>query len=231
MPPPPEPTILAGVERVALARWVETRLHVLYGEVSFGDQDPLATLVQTILSQNTTDANSERAYASLMKRFMTLERVRRASVDAVAEAIRVGGLHHAKAATIKRLLGRIWRERGCLDLSFLSRLSLDEARAWLLASPGVGEKTTAIVVLFSLGRPRFPVDTHVRRVATRVGLLDRGGDPHHAMNALLPRDARLMANLHLHLVRHGRETCHPHRPACDRCVLARHCQFLLGEKD
>ena len=222
--------MLARVERLALAKWVEERLRGLYGEVPFGHQDPLETLIATILSQNTTDTNSGRAYASLLERFGTLDRVRKAPLEEIAEAIRIGGLHHAKALVIQRVLARIAGERGRLDLSFLRELPPDEAKAWLLASPGVGNKTAGIVLLFSLGEPCFPVDTHVRRVATRLGLLVERGDPHRELNALLPKDPRFMANLHLHLVLHGRETCHPRGPECGRCVLAARCEFLCGRE-
>ena len=218
-------TILADVKAPALAKWVERRLRGLYGEVSFGDRDPLETLVATILSQNTTDRNSGRAYASLLARFGTLDHVRTAPVAQIAGAIRIGGLHHAKARAIKGVLGRIARERGRLDLSFLSDLRPEEARAWLLASQGVGDKTAGIVLLFSLRKPYFPVDTHVRRVAMRLGLIDAKRDPHRQMNTLLPKDLALMANLHVHLVRHGREICHPRGPECGRCVLASRCGF------
>ena len=218
-------TILADVEKLALARWVEKRLRGLYGEVSFGDQDPLETLVATILSQNTTDTNSGRAYASLLARFGTLDRVRTAPVGEIARSIRIGGLHQAKARAIKEVLGRIVRERERLDLSFLADFSLEESRAWLLASPGVGDKTAGIVLLFSLGKPYFPVDTHVRRVAARLGVITGKGDPHREMNALLPKDPALMANLHVHLVTHGRKVCHPRGPECERCVLGPRCRF------
>ena len=225
MPPKRWFTILADVKELALARWVEKRLRGLYGEVFFGEQDPLETLVATILSQNTSDTNSSRAYASLLARFGTLDHVRTAPVAQIAGAIRIGGLHHAKARVIKGVLGQIVRERGRLDLSFLADMSLEEARTWLVASQGVGDKTAGIVLLFSLGKPCFPVDTHVRRVATRLGVIDAKGNPHRQMNALLPKDPALMANLHLHLVWHGRKTCHPQAPECGRCVLDSRCGF------
>ncbi len=213
------------MDELALARWVEKRLHGLYGEASCGDQDPLETLVATILSQNTTDTNSGRAYASLLARFGTLDRVRTAPVAKIARAIRIGGLYQAKARAIKQVLRRILCERARLDLSFLADLSLEEGRAWLLASPGVGDKTAGIVLLFSLGKPYFPVDTHVRRVAARLGVITGKGDPHREMNALLPKDPALMANLHVHLVAHGRKVCHSRGPECERCVLASRCRF------
>jgi len=218
-------TILAGVDARALVKWVEAELRALYGEVDLARQEPLETLVATILSQNTTDTNSGRAYASLLERFETLERVRKAPVEAIEEAIRIGGLQHEKALAIKGVLERIVRERRTLDLSFLETLALGEARAWLLASPGVGDKTAGIVLLFAFGKPYFPADTHVRRVTVRLGLVGPKEDLHRRLNALLPKDPDFMASLHLHLVRHGRETCHARAPDCGGCVLCARCAW------
>ena len=101
--------------------------------------------------------------------------------------------------------------------------------AWLLASPGVGKKTAGIVMLFSFGRPYFPVDTHIRRVLTRVGLVEPSGDPHDQANAVLPPDAPLMAALHLQIIRLGREICHPRRPECSRCPIRDECAWAAAE--
>jgi endonuclease-3 len=204
--------------------WIADRLRGRYGDVPSGRSDPVETVVRTILSQNTNDQNRDRAYESLLARFGSLEEVMRADSDKIAEAVRVGGLHREKAERIKAVLNRIVEERGGLDLSFLGRLPLEEGMAWLLRSPGVGKKTAGIVLLFSFGKPYFPVDTHIRRVLTRFGLLERGGDPHDRLNGLLPKGAAFLRRLHLHLIRLGRETCHPRRPECGDCPLRERCE-------
>jgi endonuclease-3 len=185
-------------------RWITERLHDHYGEVSVTTSDPLEELILTILSQNTNDTNRDRAYASLLSHFKDLDRVRQAPADKIAEAIQVGGLHRQKSSRIKLVLERIIQERGSLNLSFLSDLPLDRAMEWLLSSPGVGKKTAGIVMLFSFDKPYFPVDTHIRRVTTRLGLVGEKDDPHQQMNALLPPDPALMRRLHLQLIRLGR---------------------------
>lgn len=208
------------------ARWIESRVSACYGEISPQKRDPVETLIKTILSQNTNDGNRDRAYQSLLDRFGTLSAVKEAPVEEIAEAIRVGGLHRQKALRIKQVLQRIEQEQGSLDLSFLSGLSLDKAMAWLLASPGVGKKTAGIVMLFSFGKPYFPIDTHIRRVLTRVGLAEPKKDPHDRLNAILPKDPTFMATLHLHLIRLGREVCHPRRPDCPACPLRDGCEWV-----
>jgi len=209
--------------------WIADRLIAHYGTPHWTPDDPVESLVLTILSQNTNDTNRDRAYASLLERFGSLDAVRTARVDTIGRAIRVGGLHQQKSARIKEVLRRIQREQGCLDLSFLATLKLGEAMAWLLASPGVGKKTAGIVMLFSFGRPYFPVDTHIRRVLKRVGLIRTSGDPHDEVNALVPPDPQRMAALHLLVIRLGREVCHPRRPECPICPIEPKCRWAMGE--
>jgi endonuclease III len=205
--------------------WVADRLIAHFGAPTIQSHDPVETLVLTILSQNTNDTNRDRAFASLMKRFGTLEQVQDAPQNDVATAIRIGGLHHQKAASIQRALMRIASVRGRLDLSFLADLSLDESLDWLLALPGVGPKTAGIVLLFSFSRPVFPADTHIRRVMSRLGLVSGRGDPHPRLNELLPSDPILMQRLHLLTIRLGREICHPRNPECSRCPLRGECEW------
>ncbi len=210
-------------------RWIESRVSACYGEISAQKRDPVKTLIKTILSQNTNDGNRDRAYQSLLDRFETLPAVKEAPVEEIAEAIRVGGLPRQKALRIKQVLLRIEQEQGSLDLSFLSGLSLDKAMAWLLASPGVGKKTAGIVMLFSFGKPYFPIDTHIRRVLTRVGLAEPKKDPHDRLNAILPKGPTFMATLHLHLIRLGREVCHPRCPDCPACSLRDGCEWVSAK--
>jgi endonuclease-3 len=189
--------------------------------------NPLDTLIQTILSQNTSDVNSDRAYAALRQRFPDWEDVRRAPLRTLISTIRSGGLANIKAVRIKALLEEIWAEQGHFDLSFLRDLSDEEVQAYLARFKGIGSKTIACVLLFGMGRPAFPVDTHVFRVSRRLGILDGHQTPEKAQEFLQsripPPDRRA---LHLHLVQHGRQVCKAQRPLCSECVLARMCDSV-----
>ena len=150
---------------------IHERLLGFYGEPIWRNPLPaIDELISTILSQNTNDLNRDRAFNSLRARFGTWEEVRDASTDDVIEAIRPAGLANQKGPRIQQVLRSITEERGSLDLSFLANLSVDEAKAWLTKFNGVGPKTAAIVLCFSLGKPAFPVDTHIYRVTGRIGL-------------------------------------------------------------
>jgi endonuclease-3 len=187
---------------------------------------PVDELVSTILSQNTNDTNRDRAFAALRARFPTWEAVRDAPEAEVVAAIRPAGLANQKGPRIQAVLRAITQERGALDLEFLRSLPVDEARAWLTRFKGVGPKTAAIVLLFSLGLPAFPVDTHVHRVTGRLGLRPEklsADDCHPHFEGLLPAGSYYAA--HLNLIRHGREVCHARNPECGRCVLLRLCPF------
>ena len=189
--------------------------------------NPLDSLIHTLLSQNTTAVNCERAYASLRRRFRTWEAVWEASLKDLIVTIRPGGLANIKAVRIKALLEEIWKEQGHFDLSFLRDLSDEEVRAYLGRFKGIGGKTTACVLLFGLGRAAFPVDTHVFRVSRRLGLLNGRQTPEKAQEFLAshiqPGDRHA---LHLHLVQHGRQVCKAQRPLCAECVLARVCESV-----
>jgi endonuclease III len=215
--------MLPAMARSAPIATIASRLEEEIGDVSSPPREPLTLLVETILSQNTNDTNRDRAFASLMRRFGDLDAVAAADPDQIAAAIRDGGLHHQKARAIKAALERVAEAAGSLDLRFLAKRSLDEAMAFLLALPGVGPKTAGIVVLFAFDMPYFPVDTHIRRVTRRLGLVSEKEDPHARLNAILPRDAALMKRLHLQLITLGRRVCHPRRPECWRCPLRSDC--------
>ncbi len=205
--------------------WVLHRLRDALGPVPEVASDPLETLVLTILSQNTTDVNRDRAYASLLARFASFDAIADADVDEMAAAVSAAGLQRQKASSIRGVLGRIRTREGTLDLSFLGRMSTDKALEWLLASPGVGEKTASIVLLFSFGRPVFPVDTHIRRVLTRLGWITGRGSPYREANELLPKDPARMRDLHLLLIELGRRVCRARRPQCEACPLADRCAY------
>ncbi len=183
---------------------------------------PIDELVLTVLSQNTNDRNRDVAYGRLRETFESWHAVRDAPVEEVEDAIRPGGLAPTKAVRIQEIL----RALGDDDLGWLENAPLEEARAYLCALPGVGRKTAACVLLFSYGRPDVPVDTHVYRVGTRLGLfrpgapleeahdemlrLSRGADPHEA---------------HVALIRHGRRICVARTPRCGECPLRRVCPY------
>jgi len=181
---------------------------------------PVENLVLTILSQNTTDANRDRAYGNLRKRFSTVPKLAAATPAEVEEAIRVGGLAKAKARSILGALARLREERGGYSLDFLRAMPLAEARAYLTSFPGVGVKTANILLLFSFGFPAFPVDTHVLRVTKRLGLVPASSDLAKAALSLEPHVPRGdHGPLHLNLIRLGREVCRPRAPLCPSCPL------------
>jgi endonuclease-3 len=192
-------------------------------------QDPLSSLIATVLSQNTSDVNSHRAFAALVNRFGSWESVATADVNELARTIRAGGLAEIKARRIKLILHEIRTERGSLDLCFLNELGLAEAKAWLRTLPGVGPKTAGCVLLFSLGRPAMPVDTHVYRVARRLGLIDARASvekAHEILESLVPPEN--VYEFHILMVEHGRHTCKAPRPRCTACVLRRLCPNATG---
>lgn len=192
------------------------------------DGAPVPVLVRTILSQNTSDINSGRAFQSLIDRFGSWEAVAEADPREIADAIAVGGLARIKAARIKDVLQRIRRERGAIDLDFLGDLSEDQARAWLRRLPGVGPKTASCVLLFSLGKPALPVDTHVHRVAGRLGLVPAGVSPEQAEQLLEKKVPPAgVYQFHIHLIEHGRKVCRSQRPRCDACVLGGMCPSFM----
>jgi endonuclease-3 len=211
----------------ALAREVLRRLMETYGSPQWRKHlPPLDELISTILSQNTNDVNRDRAFQSLQERFPSWEEVRDADPQLVIEAIRSAGLANQKGPRIQSLLQAITEEQGKLDLEFLRHLEPKEVQKWLLHFKGVGPKTAAIVMQFSLDIPAFPVDTHIYRVSGRLGLRapNVNADAAHKILAdLFPPESYYAA--HLNLIRHGREVCHPRKPACERCVLQDLCPY------
>lgn len=189
--------------------------------------NPLDELILTILSQNTSDINSRRAFQILRQVMPTWEEAHRASVRKVAESIDSGGLANLKAARIKAVLDRIHREQGHFDLSFLRDLSVEEVKAYLSRFKGIGPKTVACVLLFSLGKPAFPVDTHVYRVTKRLGLVNDKASPERAqalLESMVP--PAFYYSMHMNLVEHGRKTCKPRAPLCSICPLSKLCAFV-----
>jgi endonuclease-3 len=193
-------------------------------------RDLVGTLVHTILSQNTSDVNSGRAFERLQERFRSWEGVRDAPRRAVVDAIRPAGLGALKAPRIQGVLRTITQERGGrLSLDFLRRWPVDRAKLWLCSLHGVGPKTAAIILIFGVGKPAFAVDTHVHRVGRRIGLIPWQMSAVHAhdwMEALVP--PRRYGPFHLLLVRHGREVCRAGRPRCEICPVRRMCRFYAA---
>lgn len=183
-------------------------------------------LVATVLSQHTSDTNSGRAFARLKDRFPRWEQVAAAPAGQVADAIRCGGIADQKARRIQQILAAICEREDRIDLGRLHDLDDAAARTYLESLPGVGPKTAACVLTFALGRAAFPVDTHVHRVATRLGWLppktaaDRA---HRLLGPMVPAD--ICYDLHVALIRHGRTACRAQRPRCDACVLNDLCAY------
>jgi len=206
---------------------VHRRLLQIYGEPAWRNPLPiLDELISTILSQNTNDINRDRAFKQLKKRFGTWEKVRDADIEGVIEAIRSAGLANQKGPRIQKILSEITAERGSLDLDFLKDLSDDEAWDWLEKFNGVGPKTASIVLLFSLGKAAFPVDTHIQRVTGRIGLRPEkmsNEKAHRYLAEIFPPET--YKAVHLNIIRLGREVCHPRRPACEICALQSLCDY------
>jgi endonuclease III len=188
--------------------------------------DVLDMLVSVILSQATSDVNSERTYDALKARFPTWDSVLRARESTLADTIRLGGLANQKAAVIRDLLRQIKERRGSFDLSFLRDAPPEEATRYLSGFRGVGPKTAACTLLFACGRETFPLDTHIFRVLRRVGLIPpKCSDEfaHTVMNRVAPPGK--FYSLHVNLIRHGRKLCRPRDPLCERCPVVEYCDY------
>ena len=212
---------------------LERRLAAVYGreELSSRMDDPVDTLVETILSQNTTDANSHRAYLALRAAYPRWESLIGERPDAVARIIRSGGLADLKAERIISSLRVIRESRGSIELDFLREMRPTDADAWLAKMKGVGPKTRAIVLLFSLGMPVFPVDTHVHRVSRRLGLIGPKTTRAAAQDELasiVPKSKYY--SFHINLIRHGRMVCRARNPKCQECQVRRACAFFATHR-
>jgi endonuclease III len=199
---------------------------------SFGEpiwRNPLPAideLVSTILSQNTNDVNRDRGFNALRAKLPTWEAVRDAKAEDVINAIRPAGLANQKGPRIQQVLCAITEERGSLNLDFLAGLPVEEARAWLTKFNGVGPKTAAIVLCFSLNMPAFPVDTHIYRVTGRIGLRPEKmtvEQAHPHLESVFPPETYYAA--HLNLIRLGREVCGARKPNCPQCPIIKLCDY------
>jgi len=215
-----------AVRSSARIRAVAEILQRTYGLRSWQpEEDILSQLIKTILSQNTSDTNSLRAFHRLRERYPAWHEVHRATRFQVADAIRSGGLADIKAGRIKKILTQIYRECPDGDLTFLESWTTDRIRQYLRRFEGVGEKTIACVLLFAMGRPVMPVDTHVRRVSQRLGLIPPKTDAiaaHRLLQEAVPPS--LVYSFHLHLIEHGRKLCRARKPLCRQCPLRKDCR-------
>jgi endonuclease-3 len=206
------------------------RLLAAYGSHAHRSLPALDELILTVLSQNTSDLNCERAYGAMRERYPRWEDVLAADPAELVEVLRPGGLANQKAPRIQAILAWLAASEQGLDLEWLSGLDPADAMSFLTALPGVGAKTASCVLLFSLGVPVMPVDTHVHRIALRLGLIGprvTADAAHPLLTALTPADRMLEA--HLLLIEHGRRTCKARRPLCEQCVLLALCPFGKGQ--
>jgi endonuclease-3 len=207
-------------------------LLVAYGKPAWRTHmEPVSELVSTILSQNTNDVNRDVAFGRLRERLPSWEEVRDADMRVVVDAIRPAGLANQKGPRIQEALRVITRERGELSLDFLAEWPVDQAKDWLVSIKGVGPKTAAIVLLFSLGRPAFPVDTHVHRVTKRLGLIGprvSREKAHDELECLV--DPEDYYAFHLNVIRHGREVCASRKPRCQECFLIDLCDYASEQE-
>jgi endonuclease-3 len=227
--PSPQKRAADRRKRRALADVVLERLGERYGHPAWAGPrvDTVSELMLTILSQNTADTNSFRAFTALRERYRGWDEILAAPTDELEDVIRPGGLAPTKSRRIQQVLAEVHAAtRGTWDLSFLGSMPLIEAREWLTALPGIGRKTAAIILLFNFGRPQLPVDTHVHRVASRLGMLPPRTPlerAHDLLEEVLAPDE--MYPFHVELIRHGRDTCRAPRPICGLCPLTDVCAY------
>jgi endonuclease-3 len=212
---------------------VDNLLLSCYGDKAWSPHfsDLLDSLIQTVLSQNTNDTNSHRAFSELKRRFPTWEAAGRASTGQIEKAIRSGGISRVKAERIKTILEIIKHENGSYSLEGLRDMPPAAARDYLEELPGVGPKTAAVILLFSLSYPFFPVDTHIYRVTGRLGIIPAKtsvAKAHEIMDRLVPDDKKY--RLHINLIEHGRRTCVARKPKCPLCCLNKICP-RIGVKE
>ncbi|HEY0659025.1 MAG TPA: hypothetical protein VGD05_11155 [Pyrinomonadaceae bacterium] len=226
----------ANERRAEFIRKIETEKPFIYIvqnlENTFGEpnvrkkSDALLMLINIILSQATSDANSDRTFQNLKKRFTNWENVLAADESEIADVIRLGGLANQKARVIKDLLRRIKEVRGTLSLRFIEKMSNEEARDFLQTFRGIGPKTVACTLLFASHKEVFPIDTHIFRILKRMGVLPEkiaDAKAHRLLDELVPKGK--FYSLHVNLIRLGRQICRPRQPLCEQCPLIEYCDY------
>ena len=211
------------------AEWVLARLNDSYGVQTWEpEDDPVDALIATILSANTNDVNSGRAFEQLCQTFAhDWDAVRAAPLAQIIAAIRPAGMYNQKAPAIVATLEKILTDRGEYNLDFLAHIPVDEAVHYLTQFPGVGHKTASIVLLFCFNRAAFPVDTHVQRISQRIGIAPRKASTEKvkaAWEALLPPET--FYTLHINLIHHGRQDCQSRQARCEICSLQAQCDYF-----
>lgn len=193
--------------------------------------NPVDVLIATVLSQATNDILSERAFENLKSNFPTWEKVLEADSLEIEKALSCGGLQKEKSKKIKAILSRLKEDFGDITLEPLRTMGKEEAFKYLAGLPGVGPKTSACTLVFGLGKPAFPVDTHILRILKRLGffqLKDSAAKVQKEMETRVPDELKLP--LHVMLINHGREVCHPRKPLCGRCCIGSECRFVSGKE-
>ncbi len=222
---PKRPTSAKKHKPILASTLVKERLNSIYGPIEWRPRMiAIDELIFTVLTQNTSDLNAEGAYDSLRKALPSWGQVIEAENSVVTEAIRHGGLANQKSIRIQQILVEILKRIGHFDLEFLADWPLEEARDWFTSLPGVGPKTAAVVMAFSLKMPAFPVDTHIHRVSKRLGFISEkttADQAHPLMEELIPEDDRY--DMHVLLITHGRRICKARIAQCPRCPLANEC--------
>ena len=211
-------------------RKIAPLLEAEYGRKSFKPHDGMDELVSCILSQSTTDANRDRGFDALKAKYPNWDAVCHAPEDEFIDTIRPAGLANSKGPRIQAALAQICDERGEYNIDFLEDMPVGEAKEWLMALPGVGPKTAAIVLCFGYGMPAFPVDTHIHRVGKRLGFLPEkisANNAHPAMEAIVPPEEYYP--FHLQMIYHGRAICKARGPLCEQCPISQHCDYYLTE--
>lgn len=227
MPVKPDIDFLEKIKEEKPFRYIVQNLERTFGEPKLGRKsDALAMLVNIILSQATSDANSRRTFENLQKRFAGWEAVLAADESEIAEAIRLGGLANQKAKVIKNLLRQIKETRGRLSLKFIEKMPDEEARKFLSQFRGIGPKTVACTLLFACHKEVFPLDTHIFRVLKRMGILPEkiaDAKAHALLDELVPPGK--FYSLHVNLIHLGRKICRPREPLCETCPLVEYCDY------
>lgn len=223
---PIDPTLAAK------ARKIYDLLVEEYGIPQRKPWDPMHELISTILSANTNDVNSGRAFRTLMDTYDgDYDAIRTAPVDEIKAAIRVAGMYNQKAPRLIQTLEMVWAERGAYNIDHVAEMSVAEGEAYLSRFPGVGHKTASIVLLFTFGKPAFPVDTHVQRLTQRLGISDAKASPAKIKgiweSGILGGDAEEFYTLHINFIQHGRAVCQARKPKCEVCRLRQVCDYGL----
>jgi endonuclease-3 len=222
---------LSAKEKTLLAH---QRLQGLYGEQElYNRRDPMRELVSTMLSHRTTHADEEKAYRQMHERFGSWEGIRDAPLPELIDAISSSRFPEAKAVNIKKVVGRIIEERGEANIDFLRDMPVEEAMLWLLSLPGVGLKTSTLLLLFNFYKPVLPVDTHVHRVSQRVGMIGpktNAEKAHDILLDMLPKDAKVLFNFHKHFFWHGQKVCIWSVPRCQQCPLTDICDWYQANR-